>query len=45
MKDFDQQIKAGDKKPSFDADRFPGMNIDQNAWPSNAEQASVVINN
>jgi alanine or glycine:cation symporter, AGCS family len=45
MKDFDQQIKAGDKKPSFDADRFPGMNIDQNAWPSKKEQVSVAINN
>jgi AGCS family alanine or glycine:cation symporter len=45
MKDFDQQIKAGEKNPSFDADKFPNINIDRNAWPSKAEQASVVINN
>jgi AGCS family alanine or glycine:cation symporter len=44
MKDFDQQIKAGEKTPSFDADKFPNINIDRNAWPSKAEQASVVIN-
>jgi AGCS family alanine or glycine:cation symporter len=32
MRDYDDQLKAGIKNPTFDAKRFPDLNIDATAW-------------
>lgn len=35
MEDFDYQIKAGEKQPLFDIDKFPKLKLDRKAWPIN----------
>ena len=32
MRDFDEQIRAGEERPVFDPARFPDLNIDRRAW-------------
>jgi len=32
MRDFDLQIKVGEKQPTFNPDKFPELNIDREAW-------------
>ena len=40
MRDFEQQLKSGVKKPVFSADKFPRSNIDPKAWDSEPIPAS-----
>ncbi len=35
MRDFDDQMKAGEERPIFDRARFPDLNIDRRAWVLN----------
>lgn len=32
MRDYDSQVKAGIKQPTFDPDRFSELNLDREAW-------------
>ena len=32
MRDFDLQIKVGEKQPIFNPDKFADLNIDREAW-------------
>lgn len=35
LADFDSQLKQGIKSPKLDPDKFPDLDIDRSAWPSN----------
>jgi AGCS family alanine or glycine:cation symporter len=34
MKDFDDQRKQGNKIPTFEANRFADLDLDQESWPN-----------
>lgn len=43
MRDFDQQIAAGEEQPVFDADKFAELNLDREAWILDEPMSELAI--
>jgi AGCS family alanine or glycine:cation symporter len=41
LQNFEQQIRNGEKQPSFSGASLPGVEIDSKAWPSVASEPAV----